>query len=292
MQDIGHLLDCRPLREHGHEPLLVGVEEGVDPVLLRRGDQSPELGVARAAVRQQQELVVGVELDQPAALLASLHEVEPATAAEDALDERLAQPGIVESAFFLDGHERKARHEGCSEETRANPLGLPALVVDFDPCHARAGRVLLARVAAQFDGFELAQLVVDEVAHLLSQIGAGAADQPGRLGIAHQVDRGSRDRHARVRLRANPLPLDKGTKRFDEKGVVLVLSVVANLLAKQAGANQQPDPARGDPGLGTRRPQERCRVGVALVRQRRQCRTVNHHGNLSSSADGRGATLA
>ena len=73
-------------------------------------------------MRHQRELVDRVEPDDVTHRPAGREQSAEAAIRKDSLDEVLAQPGIVEPAFFLDRQLGKVRHEGVGEQPPAGLL--------------------------------------------------------------------------------------------------------------------------------------------------------------------------
>ncbi len=65
--------------------------------------------------------------------------------------------------------------------------------------------------------------------------------QTGMLGIAHKPHSLARNRQTALYLRTDRNPFHILTKRINQKMIELVLSVITNLVAEQAGTDAESD---------------------------------------------------
>ncbi len=105
-------LACRPGVAETAEGLHVEARVGIEPLLplgfpgLR--DQPAEGPVVLRAVREERQLLGGVEANEAARRRVLGEETPQADVGEDALDEVLAEPRVVQAPVLLDGKEREA----------------------------------------------------------------------------------------------------------------------------------------------------------------------------------------
>ena len=119
-------------------------------IALRVGDQAPKLLVMRPAVREEEQLVDGVEVDDRATGHPAAHQILPAVIAEHAFDEILTQDGVCQSSFLFDRNERKVLCEGSCEKTDPVSTGSAMRVVETHSLHANSRRASIAVNATSF----------------------------------------------------------------------------------------------------------------------------------------------
>ena len=232
------------LRERAHELALVLRAELTPRSPLRGCHQTSERPVGLRRVGHQLELVHGVEGDQPPDAPAPLEERAQPSIGEDALDEVLAQHGVVEPPFLLDGEHRVVPDQRLREEPLALLLGHALLASHLDPLHAAARRVLLEHVAAEVEPGQLASALLRPCPHrsgpVASALGPEHDDLVAPADQTHGLARGP---HAELHLRADRHPLDVGLEDIGEKAIALVSAVPAHLLPEQTAGDA--DPKRG-----------------------------------------------
>jgi hypothetical protein len=244
LEHVHVLLGGGDLPQAGHVDLLILLGELSTGSPLGVGDQLAQAAVPGPVVGHEQELLAGVEADQVSHRPAPLEHRPEAPVSEQALEEVLAQARVVEPAVLLGGEVGEPLQQGGGEQA---PPGLAAhaglLRVDLDPLHAARGGVALEDVAPQVQGLERLHALLGEPGHAGGVVRARlGGDQADRVVLAvHEADRLARDPHADLDLRAHGDELDELGHGAGEEAVVLVLAVVADLVAEEAGGDAHAD---------------------------------------------------
>ena len=105
--------------ERLHEARLVPGEPLRAGQALEIAEEPSQLRVVDRTVREEEELVRGVEGHDVPWSSAVLHERAQPPVGEDPRDEVVAKPGIGQAPLFLHGQERILLHEAPREETAA-----------------------------------------------------------------------------------------------------------------------------------------------------------------------------
>ena len=190
------------------------------------------------AVGHQQVFLAAVERDHGAPGPApGEHVLDPAVG-EDALDEVLAQPGVLKAALLLDRHQRVGGGECGREQAPPAAAGHALFSVDLDPEQAAAGRILLEHEPVQVFGGQFPGAASGVGVHAGGPVFARArGHHPRRLGIAFQTHRLAGDAHAHFHFRADGHQLAPGGQGAGQPAVVLVAAVEPDLLTQQTGAD-------------------------------------------------------
>jgi len=162
------------------------------------------------AVGHHEQLVLGVEGDEPAGAAVFAAVALPARDDEEPLDEALAQQRVVQAPLVLDRQQREALHERAREDAGAGVGGDAAAGrIDLDLPHPGAGRAALEDEAAQVLASS-ASSRRDAHARIPSVWSARCApSRAAGLGGADQAQRLARDRQPVLDLRADRHPLDE-----------------------------------------------------------------------------------
>ena len=242
LEDVGLLGRRRQQRQRRHQPREVVGTHRLRRMPLGGGHDAPEFAQPRRTVAHQGEFVAGMETDQrgqrPRGLAGA-----PAVEDEDPPDEVLAQGRIVQAPLVLDGQQRVPRHDGRREESGAGAVRHALGVVDLDAPHAGAWRTALEDETAQIQGVQLRHGVFDPRLHLPRHIAPRAGgDEPNRaVRLTFKVHRLARHGQAAGDLGTEGHPVDEAPQRTAQERIELVLSVVAHLLAEQAGTDAHAD---------------------------------------------------
>ena len=206
----------------------------------RPGDERAQRGDRPRVVGHDEELVHGVELDEPAEAAVGLHERAPPVAGEHALDEVLADPRVVEAPLVLHGDEGEALREGAREDADPAAGGVPLLVVDLHAAEARAGRARLEHEAAEVLRVQLRRALPGPGFHARGEVDAAADREQARGGgVADEAHGLAGYAQAALHLGAHRHPADEAAQHVTEVAVELVPPVVAHVVAEEAGADAQ-----------------------------------------------------
>ena len=252
LQDVG-VTPARRLTAHAlHEGREVLVRKPVPVVPARARDETAGGPVVNLAVRQEQELVPGVERDQLSRCAPVRHRADPSVVREDALDEALAQRCIVQPALLLAREQGMRLHDRACEHSPAHAGRFPRHAVHLDPRHAAARGAALEDVTAQRP--HVRRCTAGDCKQRIGDVGRGVGHPhgAGRVGIAGEPDGRAGNAEARQRLGAPGNVLEATSQHAGHVAVVLVPAVVAHRLAEQTATDADGDALRGlgDPGGG------------------------------------------
>ena len=194
------------------------------------------------AVGEDGELVGGVEGHEVAGLRPAVEEALPARRGEHTLDEVLADGGIVEAPFLLDGQRREALDQRGGEQP-APPIARPtALAVNAHAEEPAGGRGALQDVPVEAERGEFLGFRSRVPLHADGEILAALLDdEPRRVVVADQAQGVAGHAQADVDLRAHRHPLDERAQGLGEEGIALVPAVVAHLGPEETGRDPEPD---------------------------------------------------
>jgi len=175
-------------------------------------------------VRQQLQLVPAVEDDQRVGRPAPAEQSAQPLIREDALDEVLAQGGLLQTVLVLDRQVRELRDERFGKQPPAGAGDAPS-GVHGHALEPAARRILLQHVSRQVFRLQLPRPRSRECRHARGPVvGALHADEPhplrGRghaIRARHEVNRLARRRHAELHLRAHRHPLDEAADGGHQK---------------------------------------------------------------------------
>ena len=191
--------------------------------------------VARRVVRQQLQLVPGVEGHQVPRRPRRGEQRPQPRRGEDPLAERLAQPGVVQPPLVLDGQQRERGQHPVGVQPAPVVAGRDTvLAVPRDGPDAAARRLGLEHVPVQPSAGQ------GQGRHRLRVVGGAApVDQPPVRG---QPDRLARRPQPDGYFRAVRHPVDVGAEFVGEEPVPFVPAVEPDLLAEQAARYAHPGP--------------------------------------------------
>lgn len=163
------------------------------------------------------------------------------TIGEDALDEVLAQPGVVEPALLFDREQGKARHQRLGEQSASGPSRHAARRIYLDSFETAGGGILLQHETKQLVIGEFRDPAASVTMHHVRLIVEGPGGQQASLvAHLHESHRLAWRVHPRLDFRAHGNPVDELAERFHEKGISLVAAVEAHTLPEQTGRNPEP----------------------------------------------------
>ena len=224
LQRVGGATRSSPAGHRGQEQVPV---RRLRPGPPSRGHHPAGRPVAHRVVRQQLQLVPGVEGHQvPRRPRPGEQRPQPCRG-EDPLAERLAQPGVVQPSLVLHGQQReRGQHPVGVQPPPVVADGETVRAVARDGPDAAARRLGLEHVPVQPSGGQ------GQGRHRLRVVGGAApVDQPPVRG---QPDRLARRPQPDGYFRAVRHPVDVGAEFVGEEPVPFVPAVEPDLLAEQA----------------------------------------------------------
>jgi len=122
----------------GQHPQCLGQEEAISLIRLfefRRqvGHESAHPAIMFLAVSKKEHFMTGMKIDKYPPPGRNGDKVAEVPVNEDALDEVLSQPVIVEPTILLHRQEGEMAHEGSGEHADTGSMGHSILRVDLDP---------------------------------------------------------------------------------------------------------------------------------------------------------------
>ena len=230
-------LEAQGLHE---EPLILCIEGPYRQCLGPRHQASHD-PVMPGAVREDQQLVLGVKPHEVAAAPSVLTQaIPPLFHDKDALNEVRAELRVMEAPVIHNRDEREVflKHPGEDPLTRGDRCPFVLDAVDRHPLYAAARRSALKDKAAQVLPFQLPHPPARPLERTPCMILLGArGDEPGSLGIAYQAEGLPGDAESAPYLRTDRAVLDKPPRLIGEPLIQLVPAVPADLLPEQAGAD-------------------------------------------------------
>ena len=120
----------------------------------------------------------------------TLHEILPAAVAEDPLDKILPERRIAEPPFLLDWNQRKLLNKGPRKQSNPVPVRYPMVIVNTNPFHTAARRILFKHIPRQVQLLEFLDTIRGHALDRTRMISSTLdGHEPWMLGITNQSHR-------------------------------------------------------------------------------------------------------